>query len=409
MREERELNGVDLIPEPSDYRIMSAVDTSTRGYQESWRSETMGWDPSPVPVISRPRRAVKRIANASVFVLTIIVVWGIWKSQLLVFEIPPPTSEWAFEDSGVRDLQAMGYTGEGVRLCMVDTGIDISNDDLNGIDLVFKDFLSNSYLPTDYGSLAHGTMMAGIVAADGHLNGIAPGVTLGMAAALGDNGEGDNSGDQEDVAKAIEWCWRSFDAHIISLSLGGTSNPESQSDGPTVNAVLQAMDNGVYVVAAAGNDGGSADDGVLSTPANVNRVISVAALDRNGDIWEGSSLGGSIDKDGEVRENPHLKPEISAPGVDIVSTAVGDEFYSSTGTSDATAFVSGILALILEAEPELKNVSGSSCIDEVKSALMSSATPLEEDVSHNQRCGYGAIYGKMWLRQIRSTSACGVI
>ena len=97
MREERELNGVDLIPEPSDYRIMSAVDTSTRGYQESWRSETMGWDPHPVPVISRPRRAVKRIANATVFVLTIIVVWGIWKSQLLVFEIPPPTSEWAFE------------------------------------------------------------------------------------------------------------------------------------------------------------------------------------------------------------------------------------------------------------------------------------------------------------------------
>ena len=141
----------------------------------------------------------------------------------------------------------------------------------------------------------------------------------------------------------------------------------------------------------------------------MNRVISVAALDRNGNIWEGSSLGGSIDKDGEVRENPHLKPEISAPGVDIVSTAIGDEFYSSTGTSDATAFVSGILALILEAEPELKNVSGSYCIDEVKSALMSSATPLEEDVSHNPRWGYAAIDGKMWLSKIRSTSACGVI
>ena len=65
--------------------------------------------------------------------------------------------------------------------------------------------------------------------------------------------------------------------------------------------------------------------------------------------------------------------------------------------------------MILEAEPELKNVSTPSCIDDVKSALMSSATPLEEDVSHSPRWGYGAIDGKMWLSQIRSTSACGVL
>ena len=108
-----------------------------------------------------------------------------------------------------------------------------------------------------------------------------------------------------------------------------------------------AIANGVYVVAAAGNDGGPEDDGKVSTPSNVNEVISVA-LDRDGDVWSGSSLGGELDSSGEERQDPHKKPEIAAPGVDIISTAFDDEYYSSTGTSDSTVFVSGILALILK-------------------------------------------------------------
>ena len=112
-----------------------------------------------------------------------------------------------------------------------------------------------------------------------------------MAAALGDDGEGGNSGNQNIVASAIEWCWKSFQADIISLSLGGESDPNATSGGPTSNAVNQAIDNGVYVVAAAGNDGGVDDDGRVATPSDILEVISVGALDANGDIWEGSSLG----------------------------------------------------------------------------------------------------------------------
>jgi len=168
------------------------------------------------------------------------------------------------------------------------------------------------------------------------------------------------------------------------------------------------MSNGVYVVSAAGNDGGSEDDGRVATPSNVNEVISVAALDENGDIWEGSSLGSSLDSDGEQRMDPNLKPEISAPGVSIISTAMDGEYYSSTGTSDATVFVSGILALILEAEPKLKDPS-LQCVADVKTALMNSANPLEDSKSHDSRWGYGAINGKAWLNEIRSSGACGVV
>ena len=405
MWEENELSNVEFIPEPSDYRIVSAADSATVGHQEGWRGEVLGWAPTPVPVISRPRRNKQRVANVGILLILILVFWAIWRSQLLFLELPPPKSEWAFEDSGARDLQSLGYSGDGVRVCMVDTGIDTTHPDLENTKLEFKDFISGSTEPKDKGNLAHGTMMAGILVSDGYLKGVSPDVVLGMAAALGDDGEGGNSGDQNVVSSAIEWCWKTFAADIISLSLGGESDPNATSEGPTTNAVRLALANGVYVIAAAGNDGGDDDDGRVATPSNVKEVISVAALDENGDVWEGSSIGSPLDGNGDQRLNPHMKPEISAPGVSIVSTAFDGEYYSSTGTSDATVFVSGILALILEAQPELKNPD-SQCITDVKTALMNSASPLDESKSHDSRWGYGAINGESWLNEIRSSGAC---
>lgn len=405
MWEERELGDVEFIPEPSDYRILSAADSATIGHQEGWRSEVLGWAPTPVPVVSRPKRLRQRLISTGFFLVLILIMWAVWRSQLLFIEIPPPKSEWAFEDSGARELQSLGYTGDGIRVCMVDTGIDPSHSDLESIDLVFKDFITGSNQISDLGSLAHGTMMAGILASDGYLKGVAPGVTLGMAAALGDDGDGGNSGDQNVVASAIEWCWKTFQANIISLSLGGESDPNATTEGPTSNAVKQAIANGVYVVAAAGNDGGPDDDGRVATPSDVPGVISVGALDVNGDIWEGSSLGYTSVENSELYQNPHKKPEVSAPGVSIVSTAFDDEYYSSTGTSDATVFVSGILALILEAQPDLINPN-EECLTQVKTALMNSAIPLEDGIEHDSRWGYGAIDGKGWLNQIQSSVAC---
>ena len=219
MWEEKELGNIEFIPEPSDYRILSAADSATIGHQEGWRGEVLGWAPTPVPVVSKPRRLRQRVISTGFFLVLIMILWAVWRSQLLFIEIPPPKSEWAFEDSGSRDLQALGYTGDGIRVCMVDTGIDPSHSDLESIDLVFKDFISGSDQISDKGSLAHGTMMAGILVSNGYLKGVAPGVKLGMAAALGDDGNGGNSGDQNVVASAIEWCWKTFQANIISLSL----------------------------------------------------------------------------------------------------------------------------------------------------------------------------------------------
>ena len=116
-------------------------------------------------------------------------------------------------------------------------------------------------------------------------------------------------------------------------------------------------------------------------------MISVGALDANGDIWEGSSLGYGEDNNSISNMDPHKKPEISAPGVSIVSTAFENQYYSSTGTSDATVFVSGVLALILEAKPGLLQPN-ADCIGQVKSALMNSAVPLNDEIDHDARWGY---------------------
>ncbi|MAH91100.1 MAG: hypothetical protein CMA11_04960 [Euryarchaeota archaeon] len=406
MWDDNELSNVEFIPEPSDSRILSAADSSTVGHQDGWRSEVIGWNPAPVPIISSPRRNGKRIANIGILLIILLILWAIWRSQILFIEFPPPTSEWAYEDSGVRDLQDLGYTGAGVRVCMVDTGIDMTHPDLKNTDLVFKDFSTGSSEPVERGNLAHGTMMSGILVSDGYLQGIAPGVTLGMAAALGDDGEGGNSGDQDVVASAIEWCWKTFDADIISLSLGGESDPDADREGPTTNAVRLAIANGVFVVAASGNDGGSDDDGRVATPSNVEYVISVAALDKDGNVWSGSSLGSETDNSGDQRNDPNRKPEISAPGVSIISTAYDEKYYSSTGTSDSTVFVSGILALILEAEPQLQDSPDIDCIEQVKIALMNSAIPLDSEIEHDLRWGYGAVNGPNWLDEIRDATLC---
>ncbi len=406
MWDERQLDGMEFIPEPTDSRIVSAADPTTVGHQEGWRGEVMGWSPEPIRVVPRRSTSGKNILNVGIMLLLVLVMWSIWRSQFLFVEVTPQQSEWAFEDSGVRSLQSLGLSGDGIRVCMVDTGIDTSHPDFNGLQLVFRDFISTGNEPVDHGGLAHGTMMAGILVSNGHLNGVAPNVILGMAAALGEDDEGENSGSEDKVADAINWCWKKFGANILSLSLGGVPDPNATMEGPSSSAVRQALNNGVFVVAAAGNDGGEDDDGRVASPTNVKEVISVAALDKNNLIWEGSSIGSGIDNSGDAEIQPHQKPEISAPGVDILSTGPGGEYFISTGTSDSTVFVAGILSLILEAEPQIANGPDMECMGLVKTALKQSAVPLLDGVEHDPYWGYGAIDGLAWLEEIQALGSC---
>ena len=312
------------------------------------------------------------------------------------FAIRP--SEGALESQEVYaeliQSEIKGLDGTGVRVCIVDSGIDTSHKDLSGINLVaWRDFVNNQEQP--YDDQGHGTSMAGILVADGWMKGVAPEVELVVAKALSGNGTGDDG----IVADAIDWCVEQ-DSQIISLSLGGAPgllpfNPFGGRDSS--DAADDAIDQGIVVIAAAGNDGGPDDDGDVAHPSSERLVISVGGHTEDGSHWSGSSTG---DNNGNLlplilpRQDPHKKPEIVAPskGVPVVNN---DGTWSIVdGTSAATVFVTGAIALLLEAVPSLaaNETSGSSAsVVQIKQALMDTAKPLPGQDGHDDDYGYGML------------------
>jgi len=400
------LDSVELLPEPDDSRILSAIDPSAVGFQDNWRAEVTGWAPAMPMPIKRVRGRKFLLTNGILFAIFAVLILWIWQSGYLIVDLPPAKSEWAAEQAGFSDDTLEGLTGEGVKVCIVDTGIDLSNPAFSGVNVVFKDMIGDSSTPVDYGFLAHGTLMSGLLIAQSHQMGMSPNIQLGMIAALGDDGTGKNTADESDVAQAINWCIETFGADIISLSLGGTQNDGMTREGQSASVTRKAVDMGIFVVAAAGNDGGVDDDGRVSVPSNVARAISVGASTRGGDVWKNSSLGSQIMPNGEQRTNPNMKPEIIAPGEGIISTGRGDSWYSSSGTSDATVFVTAALALILEDQPRMKPnpQSDGSCVDSVKEALRISTESGGQ--IHDDQSGYGQLHAGNWLSAVRNMPNC---
>jgi len=328
-----------------------------------------------------------------------IAILYIWKGDALVIERPSPAlSSWEAEYkslTGVSNQSISDLNGDGVVLCVVDSGIDLSHPDLS--DLVLKGWLDSvNGIDEPYDDEGHGTAMSGIIVANGGLKGISRGVDLLVAKAIDDEGQGDASS----VANSVDWCVQQG-ADIISLSLGGgqifgsglfTTDELEQS-------VNEALDSGVFVIASAGNDGED-DDGDVGSPGSVEDVICVGGITRTGDIWSGSSEG---DNDGRLwpnpifpRNNPDKKPEIVAPGHEVpvlMASGVGNSGWWgwSSGTSAATAWVSGSLALLLQEDQELQreNSSGRDSIESVKGAMTQYSEMMNGQDSHDDHYGYG--------------------
>ena len=291
--------------------------------------------------------------------------------------------------TNIKDLD-----GTGVRVCIVDSGIDTTHKDLSGMNLVaWRDFVNNQEQP--YDDQGHGTSMAGILVADGWMEGVAPKVELVVAKALSGNGTGDDGV----VADAIDWCVDQ-NVQIISLSLGGAPGliPFSIFGGrDSSDAADDAIDQGIVVIAAAGNDGGPDDDGDVAHPSSERLVISVGGHTEDGSHWSGSSTG---DNNGNLiplilpRQDPHKKPEVVAPaeGVPVINN---DGTWSIVdGTSAATVFVTGAIALLLEAVPSLaaNETSGSSdSVIQIKQAIMDTSKPLPGQDGHDDDYGYGML------------------
>ena len=332
------------------------------------------------------------------FTISVIILWA-WAVVDDITLGGPPQALLTWEDefkeiTGIENVADLD--GTGVRLCIVDSGIDLAHPDLINLQLSgWYDAINDRAEP--YDDEGHGTAMAGIIVADGGLSGVASGVELLIAKAIDSTGTGSDDG----IAGSVDWCVAQ-EADIISLSLGGGQGFGSGifTTDTLEESVENAIEEGVFVIAAAGNDGED-DDGDVSSPGSVENVICVGGITRTGNLWSGSSVG---DNNGRFwpnpilpRNNPDKKPEIVAPGheVPILFREGSDSWWGwSSGTSASTAWISGTLALLLEEHPELQregDLGGVSAIEDVKQLISETSQMKEGQNSHDDHYGYGIL------------------
>lgn len=260
----------------------------------------------------------------------------------------PPRRKVAFEVPwGVRRVGAPEVwreaRGRGVRVAVVDTGIDPEHPDLKGR-------LSGGYGATGDGwsdANGHGTHVAGTVAASGagRVIGVAPDAELLAVRVLGPYGNGRLS----DLIDGLGWCLEQR-VDVINLSLG------TKEGHPLMEkAIARLVDASILVVAAAGNSGPGPD--TLEYPGACAGVISVGAISAEGEVAAFSSRGPGL--------------SVAAPGAGILSTWPGGEYRSLDGTSMASPHVAGVAALLLSREGRAAGAAS------VEAAILEGAVPLE--------------------------------
>ncbi|MEU3252151.1 type VII secretion-associated serine protease mycosin [Streptomyces sp. NPDC006997] len=253
--------------------------------------------------------------------------------------------QWALD--ALHTEQAWQTTqGAGITVAVLDTGVDDQHPDLVGNVLDTQDLVGFGAGRGDETWAKHGTAMAGIIAAHGHgvnnadgVMGIAPEAKILPVRVILEDDDPARSKARKSrgnaLAQGIRWA-ADHGADVINLSLGDDSasaHPEPAED----EAVQYALAKGAVVVASAGNGGEKGDH--ISYPAAYPGVIAVTAVDRYGTRASFSTR--------------RWYATVSAPGVDVVIADPDGRYYEGWGTSAAAAFVSGTVALVRSAHPDL--------------------------------------------------------
>ncbi|TXS55025.1 S8 family serine peptidase [Streptomyces sp. t39] len=255
-----------------------------------------------------------------------------------------------------------GLTGKGVKVAVLDTGVDAGHPDLKGRLAETKSFIEGQEVADRDG---HGTHVASTVGgsgagSDGREKGVAPGAELAVGKVLSDEG----SGSESQIIAGMEWAAKDIDATIVSMSLG--SREASDGTDPMAQAVnTLSAETGALFVIAAGNTG---TPGSIGSPGAADSALTVGAVDSADEAAYFTSQGPRFGDNA-------LKPDLSAPGVDILAArsqlSAGEGLYQAmSGTSMATPHVAGVAALLAEKHPDWTG-------RQLKDALMSTSKRLD--------------------------------
>lgn len=264
---------------------------------------------------------------------------------------------------GATKVHGRGVTGQGVKIAILDSGVDTDHAELTGKVLAYRNFTDDG--PED--AIGHGTHVAGIAMGKGvrevedagqknSVLGVAPGAELIVAKVCGNDGWCSEGA----IMEAIEWAVEQG-ADVMNLSLGGGAFTDHCDGDPLAAKLNWAVDQGVTVVAASGN-GGELGEGV-AVPACGSKVIAVGAVDVGDTVQPWSSYGRPLD--------------LVAPGVNVLSslscqsvqTCPEAGYGKASGTSMAAPHVAGAVALLLGLDPTITPVQAYSVLTETAKDL----------------------------------------
>ncbi|MEU6075596.1 S8 family serine peptidase [Micromonospora sp. NPDC047074] len=274
---------------------------------------------------------------------------------------------------GAPEAHRAGFTGRGVRVAVLDTGVDAEHPDLTGRVAQAHNFTEDPAADT----VGHGTHVASIIAGSGAASGgrhrgVAPDATLLDGKVCETYGCPESA-----ILAGMQWAAVEQRADVINMSLGGGDTPEVDPLEEAVNT-LTAQTGALFVISA----GNSGRYDPVSSPSTADAALSVGAVDRDDNLADFSSRGPRVGDDG-------LKPDITAPGVDIVAARsrtgtigepAGDGYVALSGTSMAAPHVTGAVALL--AQQHTGWTAG-----QLKSTLMASAKPHPELTAYEQGAG----------------------
>ncbi|MFD2114169.1 S8 family serine peptidase [Paenibacillus yanchengensis] len=256
-----------------------------------------------------------------------------------------------------QNIQFKPLSSKKIRVAIMDSGIDASHKDLEGKVLKEYNAIEDNVYSTSVDVFGHGTAIAGIISAidnDFGILGVTQNVELVSVKVLDDEGRGNI----DDFVKGIKWCIEN-DVEIINMSFGIMRDHELLKE-----SINEAVNNGILIVASVGNKFRNEVD----YPAAYQNVISVTGIDSFEKKLSSAATG---------------KVDFSAPGVDVLSLAPGDKYGVFTGTSYATAYITGAIANILSAREIEKNQSISSVVKE-------ELVDISKDIGNK---GYDELFG----------------